>query len=117
MALLACNIPTKSNLKQLDPIIFQKWLHSYEEDTKDLKVYRPSSFNFPRGWGRSGMKFDKNGEFILFDIAPNDAIVQVPGKWRQITEDKLAISFPSGEKEDYTIEIKEINSEILKVKK
>lgn len=117
MALLACNIPTKSNLKQLDPIIFQKWLHSYEEDTKDLKVYRPSSFNFPRGWGRSGMKFDKNGEFILFDIAPNDAIVQVPGKWHQISGKKLEISFPSEDKEDFTIEIEEINSEILKIKK
>lgn len=102
---------------ELDPIIFQKWLHSYEEDTKDIKIYRPSSFNFPRGWGRSGMKIDKNGGFILFDIAPNDAIVQIPGKWHQISDGKLEISFPAGEKDDITIEIEELNTEILKVKK
>jgi hypothetical protein len=117
IALLGCTIRTKSNLKEPNPVIFQKWLHSYEEDTKELKVYRPSSFDFPRGWGRSGMKFEESGTFMLFDIAPNDAIVQIPGKWHQISKGKLAISFPSEEKEDYTIEINEINSEILKVKK
>ena len=63
------------------------------------------------------MTLHENGTFILFDIAPNDAIVQIPGKWSQITKGKLAIFFPSGEKEDYTIEIEEINSEILKVRK
>jgi hypothetical protein len=117
MAVLGCATASQSKINQLDPIIFQKWLHSYEEDTKELKVYRPSSFNFPRGWGRTGIKLDENGGFILYDIAPNDAIVQITGKWHQITESNLGISFASGEKEDYTIEIKEINTEILKIKK
>ena len=117
LAMLGSCTYSQSRLTRLDPVIYQKWLHSYEEDTKDLKVYRPSSFDFPRGWGRTGMKFDNNGEFILFDIAPNDAIIQVPGKWHQITEGNLTISFPSGEKEDFIIEIEEITSEIFKVKK
>ena len=25
---------------RLDPAIFQKWLHSYEEDTQGIKIYR-----------------------------------------------------------------------------
>jgi hypothetical protein len=117
LALLACVTPSQSTLTQADAAIFQKWQHSYEEDTKDLKIYRPSSFDFPRGWGRTGMRIEKNGEFILYDIAPNDAIVQVPGRWSQTQDGKLEISFPSGEKEDYTIEIQEINTEILKIRK
>lgn len=117
LIVLGCSSLTQSNSKQLDPVIFQKWLHSYEEDTKELKFYRPSSYEFPRGRGRTGMKFDENGGFILFDIAPNDANVQIAGKWQKIADGNLAISFPSGEKEDYTIAIKEINTEIFKIKK
>lgn len=117
LALLGCVTQTQTSLSQPDEAIFQKWLHAYEEDTKDLKIYRPSSFDFPRGWGRTGMRIEKNGEFILYDIAPNDAIVQVPGRWSQTPDGKLEISFPSGEKEDYTIEIQEINTEILKIRK
>ena len=117
LALLSCSAISQSSKKELDPVIFQKWMHSYEEDTKDLKIYRPSSFDFPRGRGRSGMKFDKEGGFISYDIAPNDAPVQVSGKWHQISDGKLEVSFPSGEKEKFVIEIEEINSEILKVRK
>jgi hypothetical protein len=117
LALLGCSATSPSRLKQMDAVIFQKWLHSYEEDTKDMKVYRPSSFDFPRGWGRVAMKFDEKGGFILYDIAPNDAIVQVIGTWRQISDGKLKISFPSAEKEDFMMEVEEINSEILKVRK
>ena len=41
------SIPTRP-----DKSIFQKWLHSYEEDTQGIKTYRPSSFDYPIGWGQ-----------------------------------------------------------------
>jgi hypothetical protein len=100
-----------------DTVIFQKWLHSYEEDTGDLKIYRPSTFDFPLGWGRDGMTFTKDGGFLLRDIAPNDTMMQINGHWKATSEIKLEISFPSGEKETFILEIKDINSKILKIMK
>ncbi len=92
---------------------FQKWIHSYEEDTKDLKVYRPSSFDYPLGWGRAGMKFKEDGCITLYEIAPNDKQIQIQGIWKQVSKELFEITFPSGEKETFIIEIKKLKPEIL----
>ena len=116
--MIAGCISTQQSFSALpDSALFQEWRHSYEEDTEDLKIYRPSSFNFPLGWGRTGMKIDRDGGFMSYDIAPNDAIVQVPGNWKQISESRLQVTFPSGDKETFILEIEELNSQILKAAK
>lgn len=102
---------------QPDPAIYQKWLHSYEEDTDTLKIYRPSTFDFPLGWGRDGMTIRKDGGFVLHDIAPNDAMVDITGHWKPITDARLEVSFPSSDKETFILQIEELNSKILKIKK
>ena len=98
-----------------DPAIFQKWLHSYEEDTQGIKIYRPSSFDYPIGWGRHGMKFKDDGTYILYDIAPNDEMVQICGNWKSLSKDQLEITFPAGEKETFILEIKELKPQVLKI--
>ncbi len=100
-----------------DPAIFQKWLHSYEEDSGNLKVYRPSSFDYPLGWGRAGMKFKENGCFNIYEFSPNDEQVLIHGLWKQITKNRFEITFPLGEKETYIIEIKELKSQLLIINK
>ena len=115
--LVGCASASQSNLAQLDPLIFQEWRHSYEEDDKDLKVYRLASFEFPLGWGRTGMKFEEDGRFLLYDIGANDAMIQVIGNWKQLSTKKLEISFPAGERETYTIDIEQLKSDMLKIKK
>jgi hypothetical protein len=99
-----------------DPAIFQKWIHSYEEDTPGFKVYRPSSFDFPPGWSRKGMEFQQDGDFILYDIAPNDMRVEVQGNWEPMSNNNLKISFPSGKKESYILEIEKLKPNILKIR-
>ncbi len=108
---------SQSNQKLPDPAIYQKWLHSYEEDTNDLKIYRPSSYDFPLGWGRDGMTIKEDGSFILHDFAPNDTMVQKPGSWKLINETKLEVCFSSGNKKTLMIEIEKINYKILKIKR
>ena len=95
--------------------IFQKWLHSYEEDTPGITIYRPSAFDYPLGWGRRGMKFKEDGCFTLYDIAPNDEQIQIFGNWKSVSKDQLEITFPVGEKESFIIEIKELKPQILKI--
>jgi hypothetical protein len=104
-----------TNQVQPDTVIFQKWMHSYEEDAGDLKIYRPSTFDFPLGWGRDGMTFNKDGGFLLHDIAPNDTMMHINGFWEATCKTRLEISFPSGEKEAFILEIKELNSKVLKI--
>jgi len=99
-----------------DPVIFQKWIHSYEEDTPGLKVYRPSSFDFPPGWSRKGMEFKQDGNFILYDIAPNDMRMEVLGNWEPMSNNNLKISFQSGKKESYILEIEKLSPNILKIR-
>ena len=96
--------------------IFQEWLHSYEEDTKELKSYRPSSFDFPLGWGRTGMTFYENGNCMLLEIAPNDTLIHLVGEWKLITEEMIEVSFPSSDKETFFFEIVELSNEILIIK-
>jgi hypothetical protein len=98
-----------------DHAIFQKWLHSYEEDSANLTAYRPTSFDYPIGWGRAGMKFKEDGCFILYEIAPNDAMVQILGRWKSISKDQLEITFPNGEKETFIIKIKNLNPQKLTI--
>ena len=105
----------QANQNLTDTVIFQKWLHSYEEDAGNLKIYRPLTFDFPLGWGRDGMTFTKDGGFVLHDIAPNDTLMQISGHWKATTETRLEISFPSGEKEAFILEIKDLNSKTLKI--
>ena len=42
-------------------IISKFWIHSYEEDTEDVRVYRPRSYDFPLSRGRTGFEIKKNG--------------------------------------------------------
>ena len=60
---------------QPDPVIYQNWLHSYEEDTDILKIYRPTTFDFPLGWGNN-LYFDqiRIGDFIGAQLAQPVAI-------------------------------------------
>lgn len=99
-----------------DPAIFQKWLHSYEEDTPGFVIYRPSTFEFPLGWNRKGMEFKQDGSFILHDIAPNDKRVVVLGNWALISNKDFKISFPTGNKESFVLTVEEIKPNILKIR-
>lgn len=105
-----------SSQTNTDPSLIKKWMHSYEEDTPGYEIYRPSSYDFPLGWSRKGMEFKKDGNFILYDIAPDDSRVEVEGFWELVTNKELKISFPSNKKESYTLIIEELRPNILRIR-
>src|SRR5438067_5415234 len=66
---------SNSNIKQEFQGIFGKhWIHSHEEDKGDVKVYRPSTFNFPLSRGRDGFEIMQNGTFIMYSIGKADTL-------------------------------------------
>src|SRR6476660_7105453 len=38
------------------PCLVRPWLHSHDEDTPDVLVYRPADYPFPREEGRDGFE-------------------------------------------------------------
>lgn len=84
--------------------IYNTWLHSFEEDNGDIKVYRPNTYNFPPARGRKGFTIARNGEFVLHEIAPTDGLDSKKGTWKMKGDKVIEVTMnESGEKFDLTI--------------
>jgi hypothetical protein len=70
-----------------------RWLHSHEEDEAGTRVYRPSSYSFPRSRGRAGIELHADGTLIQTDPGPTDAKVSRPGSW-SLDGDTLILEVP-----------------------
>jgi hypothetical protein len=112
---------TSATIVQVIPMnlpssIFQRWIHSREEDVGDILVYRPLDYPFPPARGREGLEFRENGEFILYQIGAADRNVGIPGKWSIKETNVVDIQFPNQAASSYTLTILECNEQILKVR-
>jgi hypothetical protein len=66
-------------------VLFQKWIHSHEDDRDDIRVYRPVDYDFPPARGRDGLAFRSDGVYVRSPIAPTDGNLEVIGTWRLIS--------------------------------
>jgi hypothetical protein len=108
-------IPVEDASAVLPAAMFRQWVHSREEDTGDVEVYRPRGFSFPPSFGRDGFEMKRNGEFIQNDIGPADGVVQVAGRWELRDVDEVAVSFRNPDREDYAFMIVAVNDTILRI--
>lgn len=97
--------------------IFKHWTHSYEDDTKDVEVFRPSYYNFPPARGRRGFEIKENGELVQYKIGPTDRVVEVSGRWKAEGKDKIIVSFENKEIAPFTIQIISCTDDMLKIKR
>jgi len=63
-------------------LLYNRWLHSHEEDTAEQMVFRPASFRFPPARGRAGFELRADESMVELRIGPTDRMEEVPGKWR-----------------------------------
>jgi hypothetical protein len=68
-------------------------MHSHEEDTSDIAVYRPGEYEFPPARGRTGFDFMTGGKVIYYGIAPADGVNQIPGRWEAQGTDEIRITY------------------------
>jgi hypothetical protein len=101
----------------LPAVIFRHWIHSREEDTGDIEIYRPEGFAFPPSFGRDGFEMRKNGQFIQDDIGPADGVVQVLGRWTSLGSQRVSVSFEGTEREGYSFEIVAVDDSILQIRR
>ena len=92
------------------------WVHSHEEDTEAVRVYRPASFDFPPARGREGFEIKEGGECIYHGIAPADGSTSEPASWSWEGDNTLIIRPKAEGAENMVMEVVSVNEEMLKVK-
>lgn len=96
--------------------IFQHWIHSREEDTDKVKVYRPSDYQFPPSRGRDGFEIKEDGEFIEYGIGATDRPQEMSGTWKAEGDNKIRVSLKNQRQESYTMQIVSCEERMLKIR-
>lgn len=106
-------------MEELPADILRHWVHSHEEDTEDVEVYRPSEYAFPPSRGREGFEFREGGEFMYYGIAPADGNLEQPGHWHLERPNKVRLDLDLGHDRgnSFTLDIVSHDSETLRVKR
>lgn len=120
-SLLGLSLVTISYLKNamnssVPPEIFKRWMHSREEDTQEMRIYRPSNYPFPPSRGREGFEMKENGEFISYGPGPTDRAQKRLGTWKLESGNRIVVTFEDPRWKPYTMEIIFCDREILKVR-
>lgn len=115
---------TKSETREIPPgeqagehTLFRRWVHSFEEDTEDVTVYRPFGFEFPPAFARDGFDISRDGRFIRYDIGPADGLVEVPGRWKAKGRSKIVIHFDDPAVEPDVLHIVSCAEDILRIRR
>lgn len=114
MVLLGCLENQMNN--ELPSAIYKHWIHSREEDTEDVRVYRPSDYEFPPSRGRDGFEFRENGEFIQYGIGPTDGVQRIVGTWTAEGENQIRVSLKAEQEESYTMQVVSCDESLLKIR-
>jgi hypothetical protein len=103
-------------MSELPGVIFQKWGHSFEEDSGDTLVYRPADHDFPRARGRDQIEFRPDGTFIEWVVGRGDARQAMQGQWEVQPDHRLQISSAGGECRRRVLEIIKVGPDILEMR-
>lgn len=100
-----------------DSLYGQTWLYSYEEDSADVRTYRPNTYDFPPSRGRTGFMLQKGGAFVRYGIAPTDGLEEQPGKWEAMGKDRIRVVFDNPRQRPEELEVVAVTPEALKIKR
>ncbi len=104
-------------MEELRGCLLRHWVHSHEEDTQEVRVYRPTSYNFPPSRGRMGLEFREGGELVYHAIARADGSEQSYGRWAIEGSNRLRIDVDSEQIQPFTLEVVSCDQEILTVRR
>jgi hypothetical protein len=104
-------------MENLQECILRHWVHSHEEDTHDVRVYRPTGYAFPPARGRRGFEFREGGKLIYYGIARADGSEQSSGRWTIEGTNRVQIDVDNERIQPFILEIVSCDDETLKVKR
>ena len=93
------------------------WVHSHEEDTDAVRVYRPSTFNFPLSRGRDRFEIRKNGTFVTQTVGRSDRLNQTTARWEKTGKSTFEIKPDNVELTPFKLEVVSCNEEKLVLKR
>lgn len=100
-------------MNELPEAAFKSWIHSREEDSFGIRVYRPQGYRFPPSRGRTGFEIRPDGAFVRIDIGPADGTRGIHGRWRTEPGRRVRIQYDDGREE--TIILVSVDEDLLKV--
>ena len=106
-----------SGSPQLPRSLFQHWVHSYEEDTKSVIVYRPATYSFPLSRGRDGFEIQSSGEFTLFGMGPAEHGQKSPGHWERVGDHEIRVTFTEEKMRSRVLRILSVTQDVLRLER
>ncbi|MPY89398.1 MAG: hypothetical protein GEU99_15905 [Luteitalea sp.] len=101
----------------LPAALFNRWIHSREEDSGEVTVFRPSTFAFPPSRGREGIELREGGELLHYRMGATDRPDAVAGRWRVERDNIIEVDFPTAQLSPYRLEVISVDNEALKVRR
>ncbi|MCC9197613.1 hypothetical protein QNO08_07620 [Arthrobacter sp. zg-Y820] len=83
-------------MTDLRTCLLGRWMHSHEEDSDGMEVYRPADYAFPPARGRTGYEFEADGRASYLGIAAADGSTKVPGRWVLEGADRVSLTMEEG---------------------
>ncbi len=104
-------------MEDLQECILGRWLHSHEEDTPEVAVYRPAEYAFPPSRGRIGYEFQKGGGLVYIGIARGDGSEESIGRWTLDEPGSITIETGAERVQPVVLKVSSCDAETLKVEK
>jgi hypothetical protein len=103
---------------EISPCVYDRhWVHSREQDSEDVQVYHPDTYNFPPSRGRRGFEIKRDGRFIQYGIAPDDRQKRNEGRWFVEGTNTIGIELAAPETKRYKIKIVSCDNDTLKIQR
>jgi hypothetical protein len=91
-----------------------KWIHSFEEDTDDLKIYRTEDFDFPLSRRvREAFELSPNGELYYYEPGPTDRASKLTGTYKIQDPKEIKADLRN---QEFIINFASLKQNILKMK-
>ena len=103
-------------MANLEACLIGRWIHSHEEDTPNVQIYRPADYPFPPARGRDGLEFRAGGDLVYLGIARGDGTEASNGRWTIESPNRIRIEIENDRIEPYTIEVISCDEEALKIR-
>jgi hypothetical protein len=101
-------------MNSLPDSLFQHWTHSYEEDSGQVQVFRPSDSDFPLTRApRRSYEFKRSGQVFRIGTGPADDPMETKGIFRQTGTSELTLQFDGSL---VRIEILHCDNNLLKIR-
>lgn len=116
LALSLVFLPLPSRGQALPDNLFQRWIHSFEEDTSETQVFRPVGYSFPPARGRDGFEIRRDGSFALLGPGRSDRSTAITGHWARTRDGSLEIRFEQSYL-NRSMQILEVKPQLLRIKR